>query len=346
MPGRLSCCKGGFRAMRSSDAAAPDRLRILLAGIRKTGVSVLYQGPDLVYALAANVPSHWPDAESIIGQRDAMIFGEEASKRIVQTKRAVLESGEGARIEASVDNDGTRHWYSLAIEPDLASDGRVVGLFTTAIDIDDAKYREQVLKTLLREVSHRSKNLLAIIQSIATQTARGSDTVEAFLRAFRGRIHSLSSSQDLVTASDWRGAGFFDLANGQIEPYARSARDIIDVRGLDAHLYPNAALYLGLALHELAVDSATSGALATLEGRISLCASETKGVNGEDLLQIIWEEMAPFRGSQETAATPNRFSSTVLERIVPQALQAAHVYRVEAGHVYYRLLIPAGEYDC
>lgn len=334
--------------MRSSDGAAPDRLRILLAGIRKAGVSVLYQEPSLIYALAANIPDHWPDPEKIVGFDDAAIFGEDSAAKIIEAKREVLETGKPARIEASVDNDGTRHWYSLAIEPDLASDGTIIGLFTTAIDIDDAKYREQVLKTLLREVSHRSKNLLAIIQAVATQTARGSGSVDEFLRAFRGRIHSLSSSQDLVTASDWRGAAFFDLVEGQIEPYSRNAGDLIEVNGLDAHLYPNAALYLGLAVHELAVNSAASGVLSTLDGHIRLSARERKGDDGIDLLEVVWDEKTPVSnhsGETEMDREENRFSSTVLDRIVPQALRATHSYEVEPGSTRYRILLPPGEYD-
>ncbi|MCR2327014.1 hypothetical protein NSR98_25480, partial [Salmonella enterica] len=84
-------------------------------------------------------------------------------------------------------------------------------IVTTAVEISELKHREQVLKILLREVSHRSKNLLAIIQSIAMQTARFSGSVDQFLQKFRGRLYSLSNSQDLVTDSNWHGAAFREL---------------------------------------------------------------------------------------------------------------------------------------
>ena len=96
----------------------------------------------------------------------------------------------------------------------------------TAVDITEQKRREQALRALLREVAHRSKNLLAIIQSIATQTGRYSETVDDFLSRFRGRLQSLASTQDLVTSSDWRGAALQDLVLDRlpaIPPTRRSA---------------------------------------------------------------------------------------------------------------------------
>jgi len=83
-----------------------------------------------------------------------------------------------------------------------------MGLITTGVNVTELRMREQVLKILLREVIHCSKNLLAIMQSIAVQTARFSDSVISFLKKFQGRIQSLSHSQDLVTDSNWRGALF------------------------------------------------------------------------------------------------------------------------------------------
>lgn len=83
-----------------------------------------------------------------------------------------------------------------------------MGLITTGVNVTELRMREQVLKILLREVIHCSKNLLAIMQSIAVQTARFSDSVISFLKKFQGRIQSLSHSQDLVTDSNWKGALF------------------------------------------------------------------------------------------------------------------------------------------
>nr|WP_245415272.1 PAS domain-containing sensor histidine kinase [Hoeflea marina] len=276
---------------------------------------------------------------------DDVLFDEDTAVRVLKLKRRVLETGEPAKIEASVDDGGNRHWYAFSIEPDIDANGEVSGLFTTATDIDDVKYREQVLKTLLRELSHRSKNLLAIIQAIASQTARSSTSLDGFLVAFRGRLQSLSRSQDLVTDSDWRGAGFRELVEGQLGLYTDNSQKQIAISGVDAHLLPNAALHLGLALHELAVNAASRSALSSPDGRISIVAQVRKGENGEGMLHVDWNESFPQSDTTPPLPDINGFGSVVLERIVPQALSAKAKYQIDDGRVSYSLVIPSSQFE-
>ncbi len=329
--------------MKSSDLSHPDRLRILLAGIRKTGITVMYQDTDLTCHLVANAPDHWPPVDEILKHCDDVLFGPEFAERVTFAKRKVLDTGEPTKIEASIQDEGVKHWYALNLEPDHNAEGVVTGLFTTAIDIDDVKYREQVLKTLLRELSHRSKNLLAIIQAIAAQTARSSTSLDGFLVAFRGRIQSLSRSQDLVTASDWRGAGFRELVEGQIGIYAASAHKQITIAGTDPHLFPNTALHLGLALHELVVNAASRGGLADPDGDIRISAQIETSDSGEHMLDIRWEEAFAENGHSHWDG--GGFGSVVLERIVPQALSAKAEYGSHPGQVSYRIVIPPSQYS-
>ncbi len=142
--------------------------------------------------------------------------------KLGNARAAALDTGEAQNVELAI-NDGDRlRWIEFHIDCDRDEQGKVLGLVTTAIEISELKRREQVLKTLLREVSHRSKNLLAIVQSMASQTARFTDSIDDFLLKFRGRIQSLSYSQDLVTDSNWRGALFRDLVHSQIENISTS----------------------------------------------------------------------------------------------------------------------------
>lgn len=104
-------------------------------------------------------------------------------------------------------------------------------LKTTIREVTAERRREQLLRSLLREVSHRSKNLLAIIQSLAGQTARFSLTKDDFLRKFRGRLHALAQSQDLITDSDWRGARIFELLRQQFDLYVPEYPNLIHMEG-------------------------------------------------------------------------------------------------------------------
>ena len=96
----------------------------------------------------------------------------------------------------------------------------------------------------MREVSHRSKNLLAIIQSIATQTGRYSDGITDFLTRFRGRLQSLASSQDLVTSSNWRGAALRELVSGQVGRYSSDLAQSLRLAG-ETRAAASATLGLG-----------------------------------------------------------------------------------------------------
>ncbi|TIU10970.1 MAG: sensor histidine kinase, partial [Mesorhizobium sp.] len=85
-------------------------------------------------------------------------------------KRNVVASGNPEHLEFSIPADDGVRWFQLWVDADHDDGGAVQGVVTTMVETTEQKRREQTLKTLLREVSHRSKNLLAIIQSIATQT--------------------------------------------------------------------------------------------------------------------------------------------------------------------------------
>jgi two-component sensor histidine kinase len=322
-----------------------DRLRFMLAGLQSAGVSMIYQDTDLVICFCANLPADWPT--DVEGKSDEALFAQPQAGKIAAAKRQVIETGEPVKLEILRHTGQERHWFMLHIDPDTDSSGSVSGLFTTILDIDDLKYRETVLKTLLREVSHRSKNLLAIIQSVASQTARSSNGLDDFLLAFRNRVRSMAQSQDLVTASDWRGAALFELTRSQLNPLVGDVPHSFRTTGHDAYLLPNAALHLGLALHELIIDSLARGALGPAGGKIVLSASEGRNQANEPELTVTWTETfaVPPGPSEIPAQNKAGFSGTVLGRIVPQALSAVVEHETSDERMIYQLVIPATQYE-
>jgi len=333
--------------MNMTSVNESDRLRFVLAGLRSAGVSMMYQNADLVIRFAANLPDSWALDAVLEGGTDEAVFTPQYAAKVINTKRGVIETGEATKLEILRDVDQERHWYMLNIEPDTDLEGNVIGVFTTIIDIDDLKYRETVLKTLLRELSHRSKNLLAIIQSVASQTARHSQGLDEFLLAFRNRVQSMAQSQDLVTASDWRGAELFALTKSQLQPLMGDLPSGFELVGEDAYLFPNAALHLGLALHELTIDSLARGALGPAGGTVQLSAEERRNDEDAHELVVTWREtFATQPEDSEIRATPrNGFSGTVLGRIVPQALSASVRHETGAERMIYQLTIPDSQYE-
>jgi len=313
--------------------------RSLVRALNNTGISVLYQDSGLKVVWARNVPPAW-HAGDLTGLTDDDFLPAAEAGRTLAAKRAALGEGTPAGLDICVpDAEGPR-WFKLWIDADRHNGG-VRGVVTTAIDITEERRREQTLRALLREVSHRSRNLLAIIQSVAAQTGRYSGSIETFLNRFRGRLQSLASSQDLVTSSNWRGAELQELVSGQIARYVTDPERSVRMEGVNPFLNPNAALHVGLALHELAVNSVSYGALSRPDGRVTIKAEFAPAAEATALelppLQLSWVEQLP-PGSEVFKS--KKFGSVALERVVPSSLGGKAALFIEGGALTYRLLMP------
>lgn len=322
----------------------PDavRLRALLRAVRNSNVCVLYQRPDLTYAWGENIPSYWQQNWKAGGFDEDFIMSS-ALTRLKTVKQTALDTMTAQNTELSIMDGGKPRWIELHIDCDRDTNGKVLGLVTTVVEISELKRREQVLKTLLREVSHRSKNLLAIVQSISSQTARFTGSIDDFLLKFRGRIQSLSHSQDLVTDSNWRGALFRDLVHSQMGKYIDSGDERLHIEGDNPYLFPGAALHIGLALHELVVNATSFGALSIPNGRVIISAYVVRSENLDECLVFQWQEINPSRPEIHEHAP--RFGSAVLQRIVPSAVSGEAQYRIDATGAVYSLTIPAAQFD-
>lgn len=315
-----------------------ERGPMLARALQNAGILVLYQDRDLKFTWAESGPGAWWEG-SAVGRTDRDILPPHEWQVISEAKRRCLETGKPERMELRVPAAGQGpRWFELWIDPDDDEDGNTVGLVTTAVEITELKHREQTLRALLREVSHRSRNLLAIIQGIASQTGRYSLSLDAFLDRFRGRLQSLAESQDLVTSSNWRGADLRDLVAGQVRRYVANPAASIQFEGANPYLNPNAALHIGLALHELVVNSVSFGALSLPAGTVRL------GVQSDPLtkeLVLVWEEAVPPGSS----TAKGKFGSVALQRVVPASLNGHASLEVNDEKLIYRLSIPAGSFE-
>ncbi|MFN4010738.1 MAG: sensor histidine kinase [Pannonibacter sp.] len=311
----------------------------LLLALQRSGVCVLLQSATLDYLYLANLPACWPFDRAVGAPSDVSVFGADLAARLRRLKQEVLDTGETRCLDAVAGEDGL---YNFRVEL-VDGFGAQPHLLTTITDLTEKTRREKVLRALLREVSHRSKNLLAIIQSLATQTARRSTTLDQFLAKFRGRLFSLAQSQDLVTQSNWHGAQFKELVRHQVDRYIPQQGAAVEVLGEDLLLDPNAALHVGLALHELMVNAVSYGTAVSLGPPVTVRCSRVQE-QGNDLLEIVWlESVMPGAGAEATdMRSDGQFGSTVLERVVPAAVNGRAEYHLTPRLVSYRLVFPAG----
>jgi len=144
--------------------------------------------------------------------------------------------------------------------------GKVVRVSGVTIDITDRKEADERQVLLAREVDHRARNALAVIQSIIRLT-RAKD-VDSYVEAIEGRIKALARAHTLLSDSRWHGADLATLVAEELAPYR--AGDRINFSGPDISLQPATAQGLALALHELATNAAKHGALSAPNGKIVL----------------------------------------------------------------------------
>lgn len=321
---------------------APAELGQIAAALVGSKVTIFAQDRRLRYLWVHNPPEGF-GADRLIGRSDGDVLPEETVRTVVPVKRKAIARGRRQHCTVAMTlADGHEHWFDLAVEPTRGADGRVTGITCTAIDITDRMTMEQRMSVLMRELAHRSKNLLAVIQGIANQTARTSGSIAQFSQRFSGRLSALAHAQDLLTATNWQGASLDAMVRSQLGPYLEAYGDRIGTAGRPVMLKPNAAQYLGLAIHELGANAARHGALSVPGGTVSVSWRFTPArKDGTRRFVLLWQEHGGL--PPKPAGDGHGFGRVMLERIVPQALGAEATLRFAGEGLVYRLVIPEGE---
>jgi two-component sensor histidine kinase len=187
--------------------------------------------------------------------------------------------------------DGTIQWLSGGGQVVARSpDGKARRLVNVVADVTDRKVAEERVKFLMGEVTHRSKNLLSVVQAIASQTGRTVDTFEEFQKRFAQRLQGLAASHDLLVLQDWQGASLKELVRHQLAPFTEPRSERVTATGPDVLLRPAAAEAIGLALHELGTNAVKYGALSVPGGNVTISwALEDHGTEPRRLL-VNWIE--------------------------------------------------------
>lgn len=314
------------------------RNSLLTLALSGSASCILLQDANWNYMLIANLPDCWQRDLPEDGERsDTVLFGPDIAGKLSDLKRNVEASGVDRSLEVEVDEQVFRFNLSR-----VADEAGTIFYRTRIDDITDARNSEQMLHSLQREGSHRSKNMLAVIQSIASQTARHSTSLQEFLKKFRDRLLSLSHSQDLITGSRWRGAHFFDLVYQQSKHLSADNRRLLQIEGDNVFLTPNAAMHLGLAMHELMANAVNHGSV--FEERIAPISISCTRIQEPESEAIRFEWREPLQWQLKDLAAPARpqkqFGSTVLEHVVPASVSGEADYRRSDTGVIYILTFP------
>ena len=197
-----------------------------------------------------------------------------------------------------------------------------------------AEIREDHIRGLMREVTHRSKNMLAVVLAFARQSEVQGQSLNDYRGRLISRIEGLAHTQDLIAEADWRGADLNGLITRQLTPYLSDPQRLHQV-GPNVSLRPAAAQHLGMALQELAANSVRNGALSNDKGFVSL--SWKLGAD-PPCLRLFWREHGGPR-----VAVPEKpgFGRVLLERVTPQAMDGLGRLSFEPDGLGWQLEVPA-----
>jgi two-component sensor histidine kinase/CheY-like chemotaxis protein len=201
-------------------------------------------------------------------------------------------------------------WLRVVGQRIRDAQGEIQGVIGIVEDITARKLEEQQRFALMAEIDHRVKNVLATVQALAVQTAKRTGSMDGFLETFLGRLKSMGSANELLTAARWRGAAIDHLVAAELGGLApgQTSWD-----GPELFLTPRAANAVSLALHELATNALKYGALSVETGHVEVLWRATP--SGGFTLE--WTESG---GPVVSAPARTGFGATLLSQVTGREL--------------------------
>jgi two-component system CheB/CheR fusion protein len=235
----------------------------------------------------------------------------------------------GEVIERPVRLASGQGHYLARILP-YRTENEIDGVLLTFVDVTKIIAAEEQQKVLTAELSHRVKNTLAVVSSIAERTLPDGEAKNDLI----GRFHALGHTHDLLSEAGWAEASLLELVQSELAPHIVGDGSTATVTGPPVMLKPQAALLLALVMHELVTNAAKYGALSAPGGRVKV----TWAFMGDPQhLELIWAE----RGGPKIDNLPRRgFGTELIERGIRFELQGETEIGVVDGGLHCRIVIP------
>src|SRR5215217_9631760 len=292
-------------------------------------------------ALAAANMGDWSwDAASDLmsfSERAREIFGFPPGEAVTRTRlRGYCDADDLATAETTIEdaaqrrtryrveyrytrpNDGAVRWLVTMGHATSRPDGTLAGITGVVLDVTERKRGEERQQLLIRELHHRVKNTLATVQAIVGSTARTASSIDEFYQGFVGRIVSLARTHNLLTEDLWQKAALEELVKTELGPYEDEARNRITIEGPHLELPSEAAVPIGMAIHELTTNAAKHGALSTFGGQVEVRWRVEPGEE-RPMLHFSWVEHG---GPRVSTPTRQGFGTRLLQRVLATQLQA------------------------
>jgi PAS domain S-box-containing protein len=263
-------------------------------------------------------------------------YGEHSGEVLERIRQVIIMSTEPQVRSAELmvrTKDGRERLWSFISSPLAVQHGGPRLFICVAEDVTDQKAHQEQIHLLMREINHRAKNMLSLVQAIARQTA--APEPEDFIEHFTERIQALAANQDLLVRNEWQGVDVEDLVRAQLAYFADLVESRITVRGPPARLNAAATQAIGLTIHELSTNAGKYGALSVDIGRV-----DVRWRLDGDVFAMSWTE---FNGPPVSPPERCGFGSTVITSMVQQTVNGEVQLDYVPSGVVWNLTCPAAK---
>ncbi|OEC96914.1 PAS domain-containing protein [Rhizobium sp. YK2] len=306
----------GDRPAAASNQGIADHRELATFAFQKTRMPMVVadaRQPDYPIVLAndAFLGLTGYSADELLGKNCRLLQGKDTSRTAVAEIRAIIAQEREGTVEIlNYRKDGTTFWNQLYLSPIRNDDGGLAYYFASQIDVTE--YRkvqtlEEAEHRLLLEVDHRTKNVLAIVDSIVRLSR--TDNAAVYAASVQQRVQALSRTHMLLAENGWQQASLHDIVTLQVRVFGD---DNVEISGPTVSVPAPSVQPLGLAIHELAANAAIHGSLSRRGGRLSIGWSR----QGDGIV-LHWRES----GASKVRATPGKgFGNVLLGAVLEKQL--------------------------
>lgn len=273
-----------------------------------------------------------------IGKNDLELLADkQLARAVMENDQRILAGRVSYQVEEKLQQEdgSTAYWLSTKA-PFFDDDGNVAGLVGVSINITERKRLEERERLFAREVEHRNKNLLGVVQSVLQLTR--SETVDEYREAVMGRLSALARVQGVLAREHHQEVDLRALLYEELAAYSIDAAGRIRLNGPAVSVNANAAQPLAVAFHELATNAAKHGAFRDASGRLEVTWSFS--AQSGTALAIEWRE---FGAPPVEPASRAGFGNTLIRSVVELQLKGTLMTAWEPSGVNYLMSFPLHE---
>jgi two-component sensor histidine kinase len=241
---------------------------------------------------------------------ELLASGDDDDKERLHHAIAAAGRGEDARFDMKLESSEGRQVFDVWIRRKELTGN----LVASAVDVTDRYEAEETQRLLMRELDHRMKNTLQVIQAIIRRTATTQASIAKFEEALLGRVGAMSRAHDLLANERWHGADITAVVRQETEHLG--GQRAVTAAGPHIRLNPKAALSLALVIHELGTNAVKYGSLSATGGKVEITWNIDRSQR-EPRLMLTWQES---NGPAVLPATHRGFGSLLIERSIAYEL--------------------------